>query len=194
MPRLFTAVVVSDQVRQRAVDLIEKLRPAAGEVKWLDASQMHITLKFIGEVAPERVDEIQDVVVSAARTMEPFEIEVAGAGAFPSSNRPSVLWLDVREGAESLDKLFRAIQRPLVKLRIPREERKYTPHLTLGRLKRGRRAPAELSEAIQTHREYLAGTSLVSEVVLFESQLLPAGPVYLPLTNSRLAGGDGTLP
>lgn len=188
MPRLFTAVDLSESVRQRALDLIERLRPAAQGIKWVQDSQLHITLKFLGDVAQERVRDVQEVISAAAQTLEPFEIEVAGAGAFPSNRRPNILWLGVREGTDSLDKLFRAIQRPLVKLRIPREERRYSPHLTLGRMKHGQRALGKLADVLKEFADYSAGVSPIREVVLYESQLLPEGPLYTPLTRARLMG------
>lgn len=187
MPRLFTAIDLAKPMRQRALELIEQLRPSGQGIKWATEAQMHITLKFLGEVPDERVEQVQSVVASAAREFEPFEIEVAGVGAFPGLKRPNILWLGVREGADSLDKLFRVIQRPLVKLRVPREERRYTPHLTLGRLKHGLRATQEFGEALQAYGDYSAGVSLVSEVVLYESQLLPSGPLYHPIIRAPLA-------
>lgn len=190
MPRLFTAVDLSESVRKRALEFIEQLRPAASGVKWMDESQLHITLKFLGEVAEEHVPEIRDVMTTAARSIEPFEIEVAGAGSFPTLKRPNTLWLGVRQGSDLLDRLFRAIQRPLVKLRFPREERRFTPHLTLGRLKHGLRASAGLADTLQDFSDYSAGTSLINEVVLYESQLLPDGPIYRPLARARLGAEE----
>src|SRR5687768_14481435 len=148
MPRLFTALEISPETCERALDLVERLRPAAADFKWEKRENLHITLKFLGEVAPEQVDEVCRAITEAAADRAPFEFELFGAGVFPDLKRPSILWLGVREGSEQVEKLFRAIQRGATALGFPREDRKFSPHLTLGRLKRTARPPRGLGELV----------------------------------------------
>ena len=188
MPRLFTALEISDQVHDRALDLVERLRPTATNFKWDKRENLHITLKFLGEVEADRVDAVCRAVTEAAASRPPFEFELFGAGAFPDLKRPSIVWLGVREGSEQIEKLFRAIQRGVTALGFEREARKFSPHLTLGRLKRNARPPRELGELVKQHSDFSAGTTLAREVVLFESQLAPGGSIYQALVRAPLSG------
>jgi RNA 2',3'-cyclic 3'-phosphodiesterase len=188
VPRLFTALEVSDEARDRVLDLVERLRPAAANFKWEKRENLHITLKFLGDVASEQVDAVCRSVTEAAAGREPFEFELFGAGAFPDLKRPSILWLGVREGGDQIEKLFRAIQRGTTALGFPREDRKFSPHLTFGRLKRTARPPRELGELVKQYDDFSAGKSLAREVVLFESQLAPGGSIYRVLARVPLAG------
>src|SRR3954462_12061026 len=111
MPRIrtFIAVETSPRVKARASNLIDKLRVAAAEINWVRPQQMHLTLKFLGDVADTETPDICRVVNEVAANFEPFEIVCRGAGVFPNAGNPRTLWIGIQDGAEELKRLQSAI-------------------------------------------------------------------------------------
>ena len=139
MPRLrtFIAVEMSPRVIARAGDLIDKLRVAAAEINWVRPQQMHLTLKFLGDVPDTETPDICRVVDEVAASFEPFEITCRRAGAFPNIQDPRTLWIGIEDGAEELQRLQAEIENAMkAKLGYGKEQRGFHPHLTIGRVKR----------------------------------------------------------
>lgn len=188
--RTFIAVEVSDEVRAAAARLVDRLARTEAKVKWVDPHNMHLTVKFLGDVAQTQVPEICRVTNDAVRDLSPFDVGLAGAGAFPTLARPRTIWLGLSAGIEPLTRLHKAIDTAVRKLGFAREGRKYHPHLTLGRVRGGGSRLASLADAIRDHQEYAAGVSSIDEVVVFSSELTRDGPRYTALGRGAL-GGDG---
>ena len=127
---------------------------------------------------------VQDAVADAA----PFEFEVRGAGGFPKPSRPRTVWLGIAQGRQEMIDLNKRIEPPLEKLGYRREARRFQPHLTIGRDRRGGPAVAELGTMIGEHAEVELGLTKVAEVVFFSSQLDRSGPTYEPLARAPLGG------
>jgi len=183
--RVFTAVDVTPDIRSAALRLIERLRAAPMKVTWTKAANLHYTLKFLGDVQAEKTPAVCRAVQEAAAPFSPFQIVAAGAGAFPSLSHLQTLWLGVGEGAEPMELLFQAIERLLEPLGFAREHRRYTPHLTLGRVRGG--SPAglkELADLLRKHAEFEAGTMTVSSVTVYSSILAADGPTYSALSRA----------
>ena len=138
--RTFVAVPASPEICRGALKLMGALRTAAGDVKWVEAENLHWTLQFLGEVDELETPAVCDAVAAAAGDLEPFELAARGAGAFPSSDRPRTLWLGAGSGFNEMVALQKAVQRKLGKLGFRGEARRYVPHLTLGRAGRHARA------------------------------------------------------
>ena len=133
--RTFVAVEISPEVRSSALRLIERLKVAPAKVTWTKAANLHYTLKFLGDVAAERTNEICRAVQEAVGPFSPFEIVAQGVGAFPAVSHPRTLWLGVSDGAEQMELLFQAVERLLEPLGFPKEHRRFTGHVTLGRVR-----------------------------------------------------------
>jgi len=183
--RTFVAVEINTAVRQRAGELIDAFRAAPADVKWVDAPNMHLTLKFLGDVSVSETVAVCRAVQRGAAEVEPFELEVRGAGAFPSAQRPRTVWLGVGEGEPAMAVLHRQIEDALKKLGYRPEHRRFHSHLTLGRIRRGGPGVAQLGELIEQHADFLAGRVQVSQVVVFSSQLDRAGPMYEVLGRAK---------
>lgn len=184
--RTFIAVVASAEIRRSAAKVVEILRPAAGDVKWGAAENMHWTLQFLGELNTLEIPIVCDAVAKAVSNIDAFELECRGVGAFPAPDRPRTLWLGAGVGAQAMVALQSAIQSKLDRLGYRGESRRYVPHITLGRA--GRNAPPRtLVRELAGLAEFEAGTMLVDEVTVFSSQLKPEGPVYEVLARARLA-------
>lgn len=188
MIRTFVAVEVSESVRGNAAELVRRLKPSPVKVGWIAPTNMHITLKFLGEQTDEAVADICRAVREGAATVDPFEFSCAGAGAFPSIGRPRTLWLGVTEGLAELQQLHAAIDAALVRLRFPKDRQRFLPHLTIGRVREGGLGLRPLIEGLRALQDFVGGTTIVDEVTVFSSELTPTGPVYDVLATAPLAG------
>ncbi|MEO8088759.1 MAG: RNA 2',3'-cyclic phosphodiesterase [Gemmatimonadales bacterium] len=173
--RLFAAVPVSQPARAQILKLLAKLREAGWPVRWVHDEGLHMTLKFFGEVAPERLDVIAEALRFAANGTEPLALELGDLGAFPSRARPRVLWVGVQAPA-GLELLQDRIERGGEAIGFPPEGAPFQPHITLGRLREGQRLP---SSGLLDHAEEFEQVSFVAQqLVLYESVLTTGGPRY----------------
>jgi 2'-5' RNA ligase len=189
--RLFTAIELGDAVLERAAELLEILRRRAGrsaphsKVTWVAADRMHLTLRFIGEVDEAR----GETIIAALRdrvALERFDVRWEGLGSFPPRGAPRVLWVGVAAGADSLRQVEEAVSARLEVLGIPREDRPYSPHLTLARVKE----PAGLkAAALFEGLDGALGKTRVEAITLFRSHLSPKGPTYVALERTPLQAG-----
>ncbi len=186
--RTFIAVEVDDYVRQRALDLMDILRTAQADVKWVEPENLHITVKFLGEVLSRDIYHICQAVKKAVATFEPFPLVVGGAGAFPDVVRPRTIWLGFTQGSEELVRLQRSVEEALVPLGFPREGRPFKAHLTLGRVRRANPGLGRLAQLLRDQADFTGAETYVEQVVVFSSQLTPQGPIYEPLATLRFQG------
>lgn len=186
--RLFIALELSEEIRQKCRALLGDLASLNSRVKWVSPPNLHLTLKFLGQVSETEIPPLLRVLHQVAEDFPVFELNFSGLGAFPRLERPQVFWMK-GEGEPELSRLQKAIETPLEALGFPREERAFSPHLTLGRVKEEK----GLREVIQKFKErsnYSAGKFTVRDFALFESQLQPAGPVYRVIEKFSLRGGN----
>jgi 2'-5' RNA ligase len=184
--RTFVAVELGPDIRGRAQQVIRRLQPVAGDVKWVAPENMHWTLQFLGEVNDLEIPAVCDVVTTAVATLEPFELKIRGAGAFPSAEQPRTLWLGAGQGTNEMVTLQLAIELGLEQLGFRGEKRRYTPHITLGRAGRNH-PPRELAEELAALADFAAGTMLVDEITIFASLLTREGPEYRALAHASLS-------
>lgn len=182
--RTFIAIELVPAVRQPLVDLLRKL-PRSDGVRWVTPHQLHITLKFLGEVGDDRIDAVCAAAEAAAVQVSGFSLRIKGLGAFPNLRSPRVLWCGVedpsggcRQWVERADPLFE-------QLGFPPEERAFTPHITLGRSKSGS-GTAALRRALETTKAPDTPEMRAAQVVVFESRLLPGGAQYTPVSTHPL--------
>ena len=181
--RTFIAVEISRDVRSNLERWIRSLQPKVNGVKWVETHHLHVTLKFLGDVAPDHLPEITDTVSQAAAQVEPFTLEFFGSGAFPNAKAPRTLWVGCRNGAEQLTRLAGTIDEALMQLGFPKESRPFSPHLTIGRAKH---KVADLTSLLSAKPSESFGNCRVSEAVLFASNLTPSGPIYKTLATFPL--------
>ena len=184
--RTFIAVGLDKAVRNRTIVLQETLMKAGTEVKWVEPENLHVSLLFLGEVGDREVVDVCRVVEEVAKEHPSFLMSVETAGCFPNPRRPRVLWVGVGEGTQPLCAIHDALETPLLELGYRREERKYSPHITLGRVKSDR--PTEkLASALAQHAGWKGGEIQVRELLVMGSKLTPQGPEYTVLSRGKLA-------
>jgi len=185
--RTFVAVEISEAVRAAAAKVIGRLAKCNASIRWVEPENMHLTLKFLGEVEAVELPDVCRAVEEAAAEVTGFTFDVAGVGAFPKVERPRTIWLGVTEGAEKLAELQERLEKGLKKLGYPPDNRRFSPHLTLGRVKHAGPELAEVSELIRSLADQPAGTTEVDELAVFSSELTREGPIYQALSHAGLA-------
>ena len=203
--RVFVALDIPEEVRAAIGALIEKLRPTSRIARWVRIEGIHVTLKFIGEIPPEKIEPIKASLSQIQFTKFPgggsagsppnaIELKFRGVGFFPNERRPRVLWAGIEAGAE-LGALAAAVETSLEPLGIAKEQRIFSPHLTLARFDTARHTPGasafdRLHETISKAGPLEFGSSIASEFHLYQSILKRGGAEYTRLATFRFVGGE----
>jgi 2'-5' RNA ligase len=173
--RLFAAIPLPPPAADRVASVLRDLRERGWPVRWVRDGGLHLTLKFFGEVLPDRLDAIGEAVRQAGRDTGPIELVLGSAGVFPDFRRPRILRLAVRPDP-GLELLQDRLERAATAIGYPPEGRPFSPHITLGRVKEGGRLPAEAAPALEAIQ--LPDPFVADRVVVYESRQTPQGPAY----------------
>ena len=188
--RIFIALDIPAEIRSQIREYMERGRPYAPEARWARPEGLHVTLKFVGEVSEAKVQEIKSALVAVKA--QPFDVTFSGAGFFPTAKSPRVFWIGV-EGGEPLPRLARAIDDTTHRLGIAKEERAFSPHLTLAR-SADRSGRSHLLRPLQhlLEREPVPqfGTMTAQEFWLYRSELARGGSKYTKLERYEIAAGS----
>lgn len=174
--RAFVAIDLDPVLQASVRDLIRKLEASRAEVRWTRPGGYHLTLKFLGEIDDGAVARVKAALAEVARRHRPFTLKLEGTGAFPAGRVPKVLWIGAA-GGPGLAALQADLESELEAAGFAREERAFTPHLTLGRVKGRDRLDRVLAD-LDGHREAVFGGMTAGKVALFESRLRPEGAEY----------------
>ena len=187
--RCFVAVDVPAEVRMRVAALASRLRRALprADVRWSPTEQLHVTLKFLGEVPDARVPAIEQALRAVAAAQAPLSLVAAGAGGFPNASRPRVLYVGILGQIDDLVRLAGAVEGALEAAGFPRESRAFRGHLTIGRV-RTPRPVAGRAAALGNEVGAAAGTWIADEIVLYRSRLHPSGAIHEPVARLTLGG------
>jgi 2'-5' RNA ligase len=186
--RSFVAVLLPDAVRTRLAATIAELRPRAPGLAWARAENLHLTLRFLGELRAEGLEGAREAVRAAATGVGPFTVALGGLGGFPSPRAPRVVWAGVTAGADELTALYAALEAALIARGIPGEARGFHPHVTLARA-RERRGAEGLARALGAGPGF--GEMRVTAVHLMGSELDPRGARYSVLGEAPLSSPLG---
>ena len=178
--RLFVSVDLPDALADGVAAVQADLEGASG-LSFTDPTQAHLTLKFLGETDPGRLDALEDALAAAveAAGVEPFEATVGGLGAFPSADYIRVVWLGFEAGGEPLTRLHEAIEAETVAIGFEPEDHDFTPHVTVARMQHA--GGKERVQRALRERSPTVGSWTVEAVRLTESELGPDGPTYSTL-------------
>jgi 2'-5' RNA ligase len=191
--RVFIAIELSSEILIALEKVQRQLeqKPGGEAARWTDKNSIHLTLKFLGEVPRERLDAITQAMRLACSRHAPFDLTVAGLGCFPNARRPRIVWAGVQEPTGGLLALQADIEQELARARFPKEERRFTPHLTIGRTRKTAR-PQEveaLGSLVAASPVGELGNMRVTGVALMRSDLRPQGAIYTQLFEASLCEG-----
>ncbi len=187
--RCFVAIDLTTDVRAAIARAQTRVRTAAtrADVRWVDPTQFHLTLKFLGPVPDERVPAVSAALEAVIAGGSPVPLAAAGLGGFPSLKSPRVLWVGITAGVPQLVEVAAAIEGALAPLGFAPEARPFRGHLTIGRV-RSPRGVRELTAAVAAAGAPAFGSWTAAEVVLYESRLRPTGALYTPVSRHPLRG------
>lgn len=183
--RLFVAVNLPPELREAVWAAAEPARRGTPPVRWVGPDGIHVTLKFLGEVAEERTDAVRAALDRSAAGLRPFELMMEGAGVFPGPSRPRVFWVGIAAEPQ-LELLQHAVEREVAPLGFPTEGRPFRPHVTVGRAERSA-AAADLRRAAERLTAVtIGGSAWIETVDLMHSSLSPRGASYAVVHRARL--------
>ena len=184
--RTFIAIALPAEVISALATVQKQLQQCIGTgVKWINPQSIHITVKFLGDIASEEADSVGTVMQRLLTGYAPFEFTIANIGVFPDMKKPRVIWAGIQEAQGILARLHRQFDQAMTDFGIAAEGRSFQPHVTLGRIKRIK--TPELEAAIAGHQECFFGKMTADSLILFRSELRPTGAVYTPLHMVKLA-------
>jgi 2'-5' RNA ligase len=182
--RLFVALEIPSEVRENLTAMLESLRAISKDLRWMRPGNLHVTLKFLGEVPETKLDAAR-TALAEIRSEQPVTLEFRGLGFFPNEKHPRVFWAAI-EASKNLIKLAVDIEGAMENLGIPREQRPFSPHLTLARFERPGLSD-KLRGAIAKNAQRDFGTLRTHEFQLIQSKLKPSGAEYTTLASFPFA-------
>ena len=186
--RCFIAIDIDEQIRKALANLQNELRSKVdirkGDVKWVNPENIHLTLKFLGEIKDEQIMDVCNITGDVAGRHKSFELDIESVGWFGGKSA-RVLWVGTGQSCDKLLQLQEDLEQQLDSAGWPRDARKFSGHLTLCRI-RNTKAGIKLARITEEYKDYKLGTIPVDSVCVFESRLTPQGPIYTVLGNYQL--------
>ena len=182
------AIELGERERSGIAAAQHALRPRCEGVRWVPPPQLHLTVKFLGDVGDRNVPGVVDAVMRAAAESPPFEMELSGCGCFPPGGPVRIVWVGGSEPSGALNHCVERVERELEPLGFPRERRPFSPHLTMGRVREDR-TNGRLRSAVEAQK-FAATPVSVSSVTVMSSVLSPRGPTYAPVATIPLGRAE----
>lgn len=187
--RAFIAIEFAPQIQDAIGKQITALQQVIVPkvIRWVPKENLHLTLKFLGELSPNHLEFIRQALSQEAAGISPFEIQAGGLGAFPTLRNPRVIWVGLHGPGELID-LHKGLDKSIGRLGFPRDDRKFSPHLTIGRVHPGT-SPAELKkvhEVLASRQLGNIGQCKVDAIHLFKSDLTSSGAIYTKIYSADL--------
>jgi 2'-5' RNA ligase len=176
--RTFIAIDFSREIKDALGQAGEHLKYSGADVKWVDKDNIHLTIKFLGEVDEKKIEDVKTALDTVASHAKAFEVTVKGLGAFPKMEFPRVIWVGIDKGAKELTVLAGEIGQALAKLGFEKEPRPFSAHLTIGRVRSPKNKEA-LRSKMSAYKlpELLPDT--INSIILYKSTLTPTGSIYI---------------
>jgi 2'-5' RNA ligase len=177
--RCFIAIEIPETIKKSIAAIIDNLKKSDSEVKWVSEENIHITLQFLGETEESLIPDIKGALYKILAPYSPFYIKIADVGCFPSGRRPRVIWVGIKE-SQSLINLYKDVSNEMVKFGYQKEERGFTPHVTIGRVKSNRNMRELLSRLDELKVTDFPDFE-AQNIKLMKSELKPSGAKYYSL-------------
>lgn len=184
--RCFVAIEIPNLIRDELAQIQEALRKQIKQASWVKPGNIHLTLKFLGDVEVDAIKPVERAIKQVATLHSPFPLQIGGIGVFPHLARPRVIWAGVKAGGEKITALAQEIDLALNRCGFPLDDKRFNPHLTIARLKK-RLDMRPFMDGYRQYDEIDGATMTVREISLIRSQLHPEGAVYTTLQSYPLA-------
>lgn len=178
--RCFIAIDLSDKVLRNVTQLKERLSTRVSTVRWTRAEQIHLTLKFLGEVPDRDVPVVCEYAQEVASRFGPIDLKVAGVGCFPPRGGVRIVWAGMADPSGELFRCYQALENAFADLGFNKEGRPFHPHLTIGRVNNPRESD-EIRRILKSNEDFDAGSYTADELVVYQSVLKKTGPIYAPM-------------
>jgi len=183
--RAFIAINFNSKIQRSVKNIQDQLKKTGCNAKWVGPENIHMTLKFLGDVDSKKIDGIKQAIVNLFKNIKPFTVELTQLGFFPNINRPRTLWVGLKDDGQQLNKMAVLIKKALVKIGFREDQRSFSPHITIGRIRSSENIKV-LPRSILEYRIPEGLTQTTSNVILYKSTLTSEGPVYEPLYQIKL--------
>ena len=184
--RTFIAIELSEGIRKTLAQIQSHLKYSGADVKWVKKDNIHLTLKFLGEISEEKLQQVIATLEIVAKESSAFEISIKDIGVFPKIDYPRVIWVGLDKGTAESKELAEKINEALSKIGFEKESRPFAVHLTIGRVRSPKNKEA-LKEKLTTYNLQLkTKPQLISSIILFQSKLSPKGSIYTKLHEAKL--------
>ncbi len=187
--RCFIAVTLPAPLKQSVGEMMRSLGETGADVKWVPEQNLHLTLKFLGAIGEEKIEEMTGALRKKLSPYRPFYITIGGVGCFPGGRHPRVIWVGIQEYGP-LEDIYREVEGVMKQFGYPPEDRPFSPHLTIGRVRSGKRL-AEVLKRLDELRAVDIGEFEVKGVTFMKSELKPGGAEYSSLAEIQLEGNNG---
>jgi 2'-5' RNA ligase len=175
--RTFIAIDLTQEIKGKIDEFIKEIRPLSPHIKWVSVENIHLTIKFLGNIYAKEHDKLYRGLEMAIEDMNKIKLVVRGTGVFPNPRNARVFWLGVQGEVEKLQEMQNRVEYELEKQGFPREEKPFSPHITIARFK-SRINPEKLTNIIADSQNLHFGEMDVSSVMVYRSDLFPSGPEY----------------
>ena len=185
--RTFIAIALPKEIKEALAGLEKELKASEADVKWVSPENIHLTLKFLGEIEDKTLEKIIKIIDDTAKKKNKFQVRISSLGAFPKIDFPRVIWVGVDIGDKEAKNIAEGLEEEIAKIGIPKENRPFSSHITIGRTKSSLNRE-KLVQDLRNKAE-LGGKKLefyVTKITLFKSTLTPRGPIYEALKETNL--------
>lgn len=187
--RAFIAIEIENtETLNNIIKWKKQLETLGIDAKFVEDENIHLTIRFLGEISTASLEQIKELLDNVSKMFKPFEIKVAGFGAFPNVYRPRVLWVGIVEGFETLANIRKYIDSEIVRRGLKdvhKDQHEFSPHITIARLK-SYRGVEKLQKYFDEYKDYVFGSSTITQIKIKRSILTPRGPIYSDIYVARL--------
>ena len=178
--RTFIAITLDSEIQQALAQAQDHLKRLDCNIKWVKPENIHLTLKFLGDVKLKKIDKVRQTLENLFKRAGPIKMELTQLGAFPNIERPRILWIGLKDDNRQIARLCSTLEEGLGKIGFKKEEKPFSPHITIGRI----RSPKNLNllaEAISNYSLPVDLKQTARNITFYKSILTPTGPIYEPL-------------
>lgn len=187
--RAFIAIELPANIKDFLSRLENKLKTTGADVKWVSPGNIHLTLKFLGEINAETIEKISVIMEDIAKNKKTFQIHLGAMGAFPNTKFPRVIWIGINSGEDEAKEIVKELEKELNKIGIPREVKPFSGHITIARIRSNKdkeNLVQELNKLNNNTERDNPPAFAVTKFILFKSTLTPQGPIYEVLKEANL--------